>query len=53
MLRAHKIMIEHGSARAIMELTDKREKSGTSAFGRWLHEKDSTDKGKIRFTNFG
>lgn len=52
MLRAHKIMIEQGSAWAILELTDRGEKPGTSAFGRWRHaEKDSTDSGKIKFTS--
>lgn len=52
MLRAHKIMIEQGSAWAILELSDRGEKSGTSAFGRWRHTgKDSTDEGKIKFTS--
>ncbi|MGE7471349.1 hypothetical protein ACQKLX_18040 [Bosea sp. NPDC003192] len=52
MLRAHKIMIEQDSAWAILELTDRSEKPGISAFGRWRHaEKDSTDAGKIRFTS--
>lgn len=44
-------MIEQGSAWAILGLTDKRQKSGRSAFGGWLHEKDSTADGKIRFTS--
>ncbi|AMJ61131.1 hypothetical protein [Bosea sp. PAMC 26642] len=49
---AHKIMIEQGSAWAILGLNDRGEKPGTSALGRWLHaEKDSTDEGKIRFTS--
>ncbi len=52
MLRAHKIMIEQGSAWAILGLNDRGEKPGTSAFRRWLHaEKDSTGKGKIKFTS--
>ncbi|WID99271.1 hypothetical protein QO058_14115 [Bosea vestrisii] len=51
MLRAHRIMIEQGSAWAILGLTDKREKSGTSAFGRWLHARDSTEERKISFTS--
>lgn len=52
MPREHKIMIEQGSAWAILELTDRGEKSGTSAFGRWRHATDSTDEGKIRFTSY-
>ncbi|WP_439497245.1 hypothetical protein [Bosea sp. (in: a-proteobacteria)] len=51
MLRAHKIMIERGSAWAILGLNDRGEKPGTSAFGRWLHARDSTEEGKISFTS--